>query len=607
MYRHVALVLAALVGLLALAAVAVAAPSALVPQGEGIVTGTTTLTREWAQIRPTARVRPAPARTVARRQARFARVNPRTVQPDQPGEGRTAPPPRAVQNERRAMEHDGFGVLARYPILRGDTEEEVAPTFPVGTTYVVSEPSIANDRQVVMATGNDWAAISDDNARTWEYVYPYSFDQATPGDGFCCDQQVFAVGRGGSAMLVWMLQYYNSTDSRGKVDGQNAQRIVILRGRDALTSLGTFPEAAATCSIVMTPRDFGETREQARLDYPQVSATDRFLYITTRMTDTPSTKDVVVRLSLDELDRADCPSESLAVDRFWVISNANVLTPAQGDPTTGAVMHFATRKSTTFNGDVLWIYSVSDSSDTLFVAERNIENFPDSQGYKCKLDGDRGDPCGFLDSRITTGFRGGPQNGVVGWLWTAGGGQGFPHPNVQVAVFDTEGLRTKVESNLWNPDYAWTYPAAAVNDRGEVAVQLYRMGGAQLPEARVFVVDDPGAPGSWPPEHTTSVRASDDGVAIDRWGDFFTVRSVINCGNSFISGLAAMRGGRRDDDVEISAAYLGRKADACPDLVIDDLDELIADPNNLIEAGDTLPVRTVLTNTGWGRAGQSRI
>lgn len=88
-----------------------------------------------------------------------------------------------------------------------------------------------------------------------------------------------------------------------------------------------------------------------------------------------------------------------------------------------------------------------------------------------------------------------------------------------MAIFSTAGLTLLKEASIWNPEFAWNFPSAAVNARGDVGVVLYRMGGTVRPEARAFIVRAADADRGWPPPRTHSLAASTHAPRADAPGE----------------------------------------------------------------------------------------
>ncbi|NQY07237.1 MAG: exo-alpha-sialidase, partial [Flavobacteriaceae bacterium] len=82
---------------------------------------------------------------------------------------------------------------------------------------VLPEPSVAENGQTVMTTGNTWMSLSLDGGQTFSSVNPTTIFPNDYG-GLCCDQVLQYVPE--FDLFVWLLQYRAS-------GGQNAIRIAV--------------------------------------------------------------------------------------------------------------------------------------------------------------------------------------------------------------------------------------------------------------------------------------------------------------------------------------------------------------------------------------------
>jgi len=74
-----------------------------------------------------------------------------------------------------------------------------------------NEPSVANDGNDVLYTGNWYAAESTDSGHTFSYIDPYTLGPAPtlPNGGFCCDQ--VAIHAPANGITAWGLLYCPTT------------------------------------------------------------------------------------------------------------------------------------------------------------------------------------------------------------------------------------------------------------------------------------------------------------------------------------------------------------------------------------------------------------
>lgn len=90
----------------------------------------------------------------------------------------------------------------------------------------VNEPSVSVNGQVVMYTGNWYAARSTDGGRSFQFIDPFTSFPDPPNLSFCCDQVVNYIAS--IDTFVWLLQY--GVNSGPEVD--NIQRLALAKTAD---------------------------------------------------------------------------------------------------------------------------------------------------------------------------------------------------------------------------------------------------------------------------------------------------------------------------------------------------------------------------------------
>jgi hypothetical protein len=447
------------------------------------------------------------------------------------------------------------------------------------------EPTAANDRNGIIATGNFFAAVSDDNGLTFGPLDP------TAGQlhgGFCCDQVAYAVDRGSYSLVFWLMQDWPSTSS-----DQNALRLWLFRGRGELLAP---QDQSEVCDWSFEPQedpgfDLGRNRW---FDFNQISHTNDFLYITTNVRDSsgnspandwsdgPRVGGMIFRISLDDIDDGNCAINY----RFWYRDGDPYISPVQN---AGSTMYLATHVPGGLEGDNLRIYSIADSSTTLEKKDKDIENFKDVDG-NCPLPGGR-DPCGDQHSGRMSGFRSGS---TIGWLWMADEENDFPFPHVRVAAFATGSLDKVVEHQIWSDEFAWQLPSVGVNEDGELGVILYAMGGGRFPKAQGFIRTDPR---NWSGIQMNALASSDsappdgDGDGRVSFGHYGSVRPYGNCPETFLGSAYTIDGGTPTGRF----IWFGKEGDGCVDLVATKVTKSGAGP---FRSGETMTVTTTIQNQG---------
>ena len=139
-----------------------------------------------------------------------------------------------------------------------------------------------SENDVVMVSYNWGCDVSTDGGATWRLLSPYTVFPNTLAGGFCCDQVVLYVPR--SDIFCWFLQY--GADAAG----QGAFRIAVATSDSVLND----PTAWTYWDFVAG--DFGWPT--ADMDYPDMSYSDRYLYVST---DVMGSGRVTMRIQLEEL------------------------------------------------------------------------------------------------------------------------------------------------------------------------------------------------------------------------------------------------------------------------------------------------------------------
>ena len=455
------------------------------------------------------------------------------------------------------------------------------------------EPTAANGGQMVLATGNTWAQLSSDSGQTWPSSLRLNPTSRAPkGDTVCCDQLAYSVDRGNHTMFFWLVQDNCATIQcgTGNPTKQNALTLFVFKNGDKLASSATASKATA-CRIVLKPSNYGI--KQAWFDFNKMSSTKKFLYL---VTDVVTLKGAaagveIVRFALDKLDDGDCkPGRHLA----WHLKNETSLAPVEHADST---MFFAEHiNGTKKKGDELRIFSVDDSSTKLTQVDRDVNNYaPDTRGAGRCPSPDGNDTCQRFNDKQTVGFRSGK---AVGWLWTAPQDSQFAFPHIRVAVFKTKGLKLATEHAIFSPNFAWTYPAVGVNNRGEIGLVIYKMGGGAFPSPHAFIIKHPKSESEWS-GIGLHVLATGQASAFrpNTWGDYASVHAYSGCSNTFLATAWSVQKSGTEDRV----VWFGDPKDGCANLAVTGSLALPATGS----VGDQLSIANVTKNVGSGTAGAS--
>jgi hypothetical protein len=184
----------------------------------------------------------------------------------------------------------------------------------------------------------------------------------------------------------------------------------------------------------------------------------------------------------------------------------------------------------------------------------------------------------------------------VGWLWTATEDKRFPFPQVRVAVFRTSSLKLVAQHTIWNKKFAWTYPAVGVNDRHELGIVLYEMGGGRNPSADGFLRPDPR---DWSGIKVHRIATGSASFGKNAWGDYASVHAYAGCPQTFLGTAFTVQSNAGTTVAENRSAWFGEQGDACPDLTVTALAVL---PTEVL-VGGTLSIVHTTKNLGAASSG----
>jgi hypothetical protein len=157
-------------------------------------------------------------------------------------------------------------------------------TVVTTTTNQASEPTIANDRNGVIATGNTYAFVSGDDGLSFPTnLNPFGNESY---GGFCCDQIAYAVDRGGYSLVFWLRQYRYCGDGDsqdmcvggGALD-EDTLKLRVYRGRDDLL------DGSDACEWSFQPQEDFKFGRKIWFDFNHISHTPEYLYLTTNVRD----------------------------------------------------------------------------------------------------------------------------------------------------------------------------------------------------------------------------------------------------------------------------------------------------------------------------------
>ena len=139
---------------------------------------------------------------------------------------------------------------------------------------------------------------------------------------------------------------------------------------------------------------------------------------------------------------------------------------------------------------------------------------PLNPSQNCCPSADGSQWCARSDSLVRAGW---VANGVVGFMWNAKQGGGFPFPYVEAATFDTNKGLVVGRPLLWNRAGAWHYSFVSPNARGDLGGVAFFSAPSSFPSPYFLVFDDysPSPQPGWQAYRLFNGTAGSAG-----WGDY---------------------------------------------------------------------------------------
>lgn len=441
--------------------------------------------------------------------------------------------------------------LSSGPMVGGKT---LGGTIPI-------EPSGAINGRTLFFTTNNYGAVSGDGGKTFTYIDPAAFFPSVNG-GFNGDQVIYYERTRG--LMFWFLQY--NTDNN-----TNTQRLAVAQGQANLlnNTWGYYD---------FTPADYGFRTPPAGasgfwLDFPDLSVSDNFLYITTNVF--PRVLPNGTNPCAGTCPTQPCPAAcrgvctSVCTATGSVISRIALNELAQGrginftyasDTTSGfrcthgahATMYWGAHRTT---GQIR-IYRWAENSATVFFDDINHSAY--NTGTQTAASPDGNNFAAISDSRILGAY---VANGVLGFMWNAAQGGGFPYPHVQWLRFNENNRSLLTQWQIYNNNHAFLYPSVHPNDRGHLGGTMAWGGGIYYPSALAWIADDFDQ-GAIPFDNLTFATGN-AGPNYNRWGDYFSTRVNVPYGNTWL-GTGFVVNGAGGVTPDPRYVWFGRERDTPP-------------------------------------------
>ena len=369
----------------------------------------------------------------------------------------------------------------------------------------VGEPSCAINGDIVLYTGNWYAAISSDGGASFRFMDPATaFPDPSPNSNFCCDQVVHYIAE--LDTFVWLLQYGPST-------GDNIQRLAFAKSADA--AQGRWRLFDISTQTLNIPGAF--------LDFPDLAVEANHLYVTTN-TFGPGNQvgSAVVRISFASIRSGNAvaqPFVSSDLQSFRVAQNCGTTAffAAHEDTSTLAVFRWPENQAQPSRRDVAVARWIGGNG--------YISRTPDGRRWL-----DRADP------RLTGATM------VKNELWFAWSvdrrSNQRAQPFVQIARINSGNMTLVENINVFDPQSATAYANLSTNANNEVGISYMIGGGPRFPSHMVGVLtgvrnDILVSAGERSPEQ-------EDGKG--EWGDYLAVRRVFPNQKLFAASGFTMKG-----------------------------------------------------------------
>lgn len=361
--------------------------------------------------------------------------------PKGPERGKMQPVNKAINIKELKKFDSASGGGSQAPLYFRDVDEFGNAT--ASTHTLNPEPSIAENGNTIMATGNFWVTLSEDGGGSFTVINPTTIFPQDYG-GFCCDQVLQYVPR--YDLFVWLLQYRAS-------GGVNAIRIAVASTDEVRNS-----NATAWTYWDFTNNTFAASGE---LDYNDMSLGSNFLYWTSSVNGGGNR--YVIRVPLEQMRARGTVNFDFtgSTNAFWSHVSQN---GSNGVYWAGHV-----------NNSTLKVYNMMDADGFYSWRDVAINSWPNSTISSTAANGTDW----LMDASWKTYIRAAAIRGnslFFGWNGSSGGG--FPNAHVQIAEIDTRTFTLLNQFQIWNGGFAFAYPYFETNSQGELGMIVAFGGGS---------------------------------------------------------------------------------------------------------------------------------
>ncbi len=278
------------------------------------------------------------------------------------------------------------------------------------------------------------------------------------------------------------------------------------------------------------PVDVTPTWDGWWFDYPDMYASNDHLLLSFNLygvNDNRWKRACVLRFPLDDLKARDSLTRAA-----WSTDQVGSLRFARGSSDTAWFASHAVF------GAVVELFSWRDDSTSVDRRAVGVGDWNDSD-YRSRL------PSGSnwlarADGRITACWL---VDGVLGVAWNAGADADHDHPFIRCSRIDLASSSLVDEPDLWSSDRAWAYPAAGLNERGDVGISAFA-GGAAVPITHAVGHLDRDA--VW---RMRAVAESTHDPANEAWGDYLDIQADPTRRTYWMATGFTLQGGSARSDI----------------------------------------------------------
>lgn len=390
------------------------------------------------------------------------------------------------------------------------------------------DPTTAAGGGLVLSTGNTYLRLSLDDGANFTEIDPTTIFPVAAG-GLCCDQVMLFDPT--TNLFFWLLQYNSAFNAANPAKpGPNLLR---LAWASAEKIKADFKNSWAF--VDLESQVLLKTPDEA-LDYPDLAVTNNNIYVSVDVVNKrdPMTGAISVDgLIVGRIPLAHITAGGSTVGIRWLgpdqSSNQNLATAGRLAQSSSDAMYWAGH----VDASKVKVFRWKDSDDNPGTHDVKVNTW-------CKETADYAslapDGVQWIDNRANTSavssgarrpFSDPGQNHGEVWLpWNAGKDDGSGdcsknkvQPYVKILRINDQSLEGIGEFHIWNPNYAFAYPALATSAAGEIGISVPYGGPSDFPTSTVGFVTDLELFSI----EDSDVTFSDAGAT--RIGDYYVVRN----------------------------------------------------------------------------------